>query len=171
MSASASVRCLIAMSHRQSSKPHIKSIYNFSSKAKASVPPKKQKKKVSKGGGAGKKDVGISDSDKIYKTMVACLDAPGRKAPRASDEEMARRAAIGRQYVIGSFEQHNELNHDISCKIKMKIFAVKMLPRGTMWKEEALKITPEGPPLYRKIPLLTPPIPGYKVSDWVKLEE
>ena len=84
---------------------------------------------------------------------------------------MARRFEIGRQYVIGKFKRHNELNHDLTCKIKMKMFAVKMLPRGTRWKEEALKITDEGPPLYRHIPLDTPPIPGYKVSDWVRKEE
>lgn len=168
MSSFASLRCLIAASHCQSAQHHRKSIYNFSSKAKASAPPKKQTKKVNKGGGPGDKEVGISSSDKVYKTLVACLDAPGRKAPRASDEEMARRAEIGRQYVIGNFEQHNELNHDISCKIKMKIFAVKMLPRGSMWKEEALKVTREGPPLYRKIPVLTPPIPGFNISDWIK---
>jgi hypothetical protein len=163
------VTCLVSASHRKPATLHSARVFGFSTKAtSASTPQSKQKKKVSKGGGAGGKGGGVSASDKIYNTLVACLDAPGRKAPRASDEEMARRAEIGRQYVIGCFQQHNELNHDISCKIKMKIFAVKMLPRGTMWKEEALKITNEGPPLYRKIPVLTPPIPGYNVSDWIK---
>ena len=142
----------------------IQHTHTFSSldAASSSKQPKKQKKKGKVKEGSG---------DKIYDTLVRCIDAPQRKAPRASEEEMARRFQIGKQYVIGKFKQHNELNHDLSCKIKMKRFAVKMLPRGTMLKEEALKITDDGPPIYRHIALDTPPIPGYQVSDWVRKEE
>lgn len=42
---------------------------------------------------------------------------------------MARRYEIGRNYVIGCWERHNELNHDLAVKIRMKKYALKMLPR------------------------------------------
>jgi len=161
------IKSLVELSRRPPTIAYWAKVVSMSSKAPAANPVKKQQPR-GKGKPAGSGKGGGSASDKIQNTLMACLDAPKRKAPRASEEEMARRSEIGRQYVIGKFRRHNEINHDISCKIKMKIFAVKMLPRGTKWKEEALKVTNEGPPLHRKIPLLTPPIPGYKVSDWVR---
>jgi hypothetical protein len=109
--------------------------------------------------------------DKALDVMIRCLDTPARKAPRASDEEMARRAELGRQYVIGKFRQHNELEHDVACKIKMKMFALKMLPRDTAWKTEALKTDGEGPPMWRPIPAHTPPNPDYRPEDLISEEE
>ena len=102
--------------------------------------------------------------------MIRAHDATPLELPPATSEEMERRYNIGRNYVIGCFKKHNELNHDLAVKIRMKRYAIKMLPRegidlgdaatttttttavgGTTsgqssrsmygrWKEEALKI-------------------------------
>lgn len=96
------------------------------------------------------------------------------KPPPASPEEMARRAEIGRNYVIGKFKRHNKLQHDLACKIKMKNHAIRMLPRDTMWKEEALKVdvTGEGMvPKWRRIPVDTPPIPDFDISKFIVRDE
>jgi len=127
---------------------------------------KKNKKKQ-------KKEKTQSEKSKITDILIKCADAPIESPPPASDEEMERRYQIGRNYVIGKFKEHNERNHDLACKIKMKQFAIKMLPRGTMWKEEALKISTGddgGPPLWRRVAVDTPPIPGFNAADWIQDE-
>ena len=103
--------------------------------------------------------------------LLAALDAPSTKPPPVDDEEKARRERILKEYTIGKFKQHNKQNHDLSCKIKMKQHAIKMLPRHSTLKEEALKIDDDGPPLWRLIPQWTPPIPGFDPSQFVGNEE
>jgi hypothetical protein len=102
--------------------------------------------------------------------VLAALDAPERKEPPISDEEKARRHEIGRNYVIGRFNQHNEIEHDLSCKIQMKKHAIKMLPRNYL-REEALKPNDEMPPLWRHLPVWTPPIPGFDPTPFLEKEE
>ena len=88
-----------------------------------------------------------------------------------SPEEKARRYQIGRNHVIGRFQQHNDLNHDLTCKIHLKKHAVKMLPRNSKLKEEAMKIDSEGPPLWRHIAKWTPPIPGFNPSEFANKDD
>lgn len=109
---------------------------------------------------------------------------------------MARRYQVGRNYVIGSFERHNEWNHDLANKIRMKKRAIKMLPKqgeigdSTLmeggdnntssqstsvygrWREEALSLNKDyGPPDWRHFPMLTPPIPGFDPSIYMEKDE
>ena len=109
---------------------------------------------------------------------------------------MARRYQIGRNYVIGSWERHNEMTHDLAVKIRMKRYAVRMLPKeGQLgdslvsvnknggnkveeksvygrWREEAMKIDDfPGPPGHRPIPMYTPPIPGFNIEEYMENED
>lgn len=107
--------------------------------------------------------------DRALDLILRCLDAPiSKESPEPDEEEKARRFEIGRNYVIGMFERHNEMNHDLACKMKMKTFAIKMLPRNSKLKEEALKIDMSGPPLWRHIMADTPPIPGFDPSKFAQ---
>jgi hypothetical protein len=104
---------------------------------KKKVPKVKKKEKKS-----GKGD---SEDQKMINRLSECLEAPVRKEGPISAEEKARRSIVGRNHVIGRFKQHNEIMHDISCKIQMKQHAVKMLPPGPL-KEHALADNLEVPP-------------------------
>ena len=101
---------------------------------------------------------------------------------------MAMRAQIGRNYVIGSFQRHNEHNHDLAVKIRMKKHAMKLLPKeGEIgdepiegqkktvygkWRAAAFKVNDKwGPPDSRPIPLLTPPIEGFDASLYMSEED
>ncbi|KAL7511394.1 hypothetical protein ACHAXN_008364 [Cyclotella atomus] len=136
-----------------------------------------------------------AQSTKIERMVVAALDAPYIGPPPASEEEMQARYHIGRNYVIGMFERHNEHNHDLAVKIRMKRHAVRMLPKkgqigdclvemkdeeGTgektsvygRWREEAMKIDDwPGPPEWRPIPMWTPPIPGFDIEQYMESNE
>ena len=106
--------------------------------------------------------------------MIRCVDTPNPPKVVVSKEEMARRHEIGRNHVIGQFKQHNDLHHDLACKIKLKRHAIKMIPRNSMWKEEALQIdnSEEGmPPLWRTIPTDFPPIKGLNPDDFIVNED
>lgn len=109
-------------------------------------------------------------NNKTYKMVVDALDAPITKPPPASEEEMARRAKIGRNHVIGRFESHNAFQHDLACKIRMKNHAMKMLPKHSLIRNAALEIDSEGPPKWRHIPVWTPPIPGFDPDEFLNEE-
>lgn len=110
--------------------------------------------------------------DRHLDLILRALDAPILKPPPASEEEMKRRHDVGRAYNIGTWEQHNALHHDLNCKLRLKNHAIDMLPRDTMWKEEALKIDEnDGPPLWRGVPTWTPPIPGFDPSEFIQEDE
>ena len=110
--------------------------------------------------------------DRHLDLILRALDAPILKPPPASEEEMQRRHDVGRAYNIGTWEQHNALHHDLNCKLRLKNHAIDMLPRDTMWKEEALKIDEnDGPPYWRGIPTWTPPIPGFDPSEFIQEDE
>lgn len=106
-------------------------------------------------------------ASKQLNQILAALDAPVRKEPPISAEETERRYQIGRNYVIGCFEQHNDLNHDLACKLQLKRHALKMLPKEGRLREEALKIDMSVPPLWRNLPVWTPPIPDFDPSQFV----
>ena len=102
---------------------------------------------------------------------MAALDAPSKVEPPVSVEEAQRRAKIGRDYVIGRFRQHNEIDHDLTCKIKLKQHALKMLPPGRL-RDEALKIDErQVAPLWRHIAVWTPPIPGYDPTEFAEKKD
>jgi hypothetical protein len=96
--------------------------------------PKKQKADVS---GGRPNDLQL---------ILAALDAPMRQEPALSQEERDRRFQIGRNYVIGKFREHNEIHHDLACKLQLKKHAINMLPKKSKLREEALRIDDSGPP-------------------------
>jgi len=103
--------------------------------------------------------------------LLAFMDAPKTKPPPADEEETARREIVQKNYTIGKFKEHNEENHDIACKMKMKKHAISMLPKGSVLKEKALVVDDKFPPRWRLIPAWTPPIPGFNPSDYMGTEE
>ena len=105
------------------------------------------------------------------KLALACLDAPIRKEPKISAEERKRRFEVGRNYNIGMMRWHNEINHDLACKIQYKLHAAKMLPSNSTLKREAMKVDDEAPPIGRFVAKWTPPIPGYDPKDFADEEE
>lgn len=143
----------------------------------------KEKKGPSKSNEASKE----AAKNRISSLIVKALDAPWGKAPTASEEEMERRYNVGRDYVIGSFERHNEFNHDLAVKIRMKRHAMAMLPKEGdigddeidgrsvygMYREEAYKINGGmwGPPKHRLIPMHTPPIEGFDPSVYMDQDD
>ena len=148
----------------------------------------KKVKKEKRGPSASKLAKEQSQESKIYELMIKAYDAPGGIVPKASEEEMERRYQVGRNYVIGCFKRHNELNHDLAVKIRMKKYAIKNLPREGMdlgdeldsngksvygkWKSNALKINKNwGPPDHRHIPMFTPPIEGFDPTPYMEREE
>ena len=84
----------------------------------------KKVKKEKKGPSASKLAKESSAENKLYELQIKAFDAPGRDPPRASEEEMERRYHVGRDYVIGCFKRHNELNHDLAVKIRMKVSSI-----------------------------------------------
>lgn len=122
----------------------------------------KKKEKKSKGDGSRSKDLEI---------ILSALDAPFTKPPPADDEEIARREAIRKAYTVGKFKEHNERNHDITCKLKMKRHAMNMLPKHSELKEKAMQIDNLGPPRWRTIPAWTPPIPNFDPNQFIVTED
>lgn len=113
--------------------------------------------------------------DRLTNILLKAVDARPRPRPKFSPEESKKHYDIGRNYVIGSFQRHNEIMHDLACKMKLKSHAIKMMPRSTDEKmgylrREAIKIDSSRaslPPMYRPIPLDTPPVPGYQASKYI----
>ena len=105
-----------------------------------------------------------SNRDKNAELVIRCLDAPIIHPPPPSKEEAIRRYAVGRASNIGLIEMHNDREHDLACKIKIKMHAVNMLPKYSTLKEKALEEDDIGPPLYRPIPKTFPPIENFDPS-------
>ena len=70
-------------------------------------------------------------TDRLQSILVQAIDAKPQIPPKPSPEEAARRYKVGRQYVIGKFQKHNEIRHDLACKLKLKNWAIKMLPKAS----------------------------------------
>lgn len=126
---------------------------------------KKQNNKKSTKDKDGRPSDDVGGVHKSYKMVMAALNAPMSYPPKASKEEMARRFHVGRNHVIGTFQEHNEHEHMIACKIRLKHHAIEMLPRKSRMKKEALKIDSEGPPPWRHVPVWTPPIEGFSSEE------
>mmetsp|Transcript_27493 Transcript_27493/g.32087 ORF Transcript_27493/g.32087 Transcript_27493/m.32087 type:complete len:167 (+) Transcript_27493:275-775(+) len=117
--------------------------------------------------------------DRITNILTRAIDAQPRTPPEPTPEEAKRRYDIGRNYVIGNFRQHNEIHHDLACKIRMKNHAIKMLPRENDEKygyirTAALNVDVDDdsmPPYYRPIPVDTAPIPGFDPSTFINDDE
>lgn len=128
----------------------------------------KREKKSGKGAAASGR---LNEDEQMTNMLIACLDAPSREEPidRRTVEEMERRKNIVKAFTVGRFEQHNESEHDMSCKWKLKNFAIEAIPEGYL-KDEALKVSESNddfPPLWRPHALHTPPIPGFNPADWM----
>lgn len=137
--------------------------------AKGDDGPKLKQVKVKKKDKSKKEDE--SGKSKEYNLIISALDAPVRKEPPISDDEKARRHEIGRNYNIGRFRFHNQVQQDLTFKIHLKKHAINMLPRDSKIKEEALKENDEAPPPWRLIPSWTPPIPNFDPSKYMVKDE
>jgi Mitochondrial ribosomal protein L28 len=133
-------------------------------------PAKKiQKAKKKKPQGKASDSTGRS---KELDLILASLDAPSKVEGPVPEEERERRAQIGRNYVIGRFQQHNEMDHDLTCKMHLKRHALSMLKRHTRLNEEALKIDDDqAAPVWRHMPVWTPPIPGFDPSNFIDKDD
>lgn len=118
--------------------------------------PAKRQSKVGKKKKKGKSEEG--GRDKVLDLVLRALDSKKKQPPKPDEEEAARRYQIGRNYVIGRFEQHNTLENDLSCKLAMKHHAIKLLPRNSYIREAALTVDDTIPPYDRHIPRWYPPI-------------
>jgi len=117
--------------------------------------------------------------DRLTNILIQVIDSKPRPAPKLSKEEVERRHNIGRNYVIGNFKKHNEINHDLACKIKMKNHAIAMLPKKSDKKygylrDSALSVSIDDefmPPFERPIAVDTPPIKDFDPSVFINEEE
>lgn len=141
----------------------------FRSFSDADAPKKKQQKAKKKSKVAAGPDVA---GQKNLQLILDSLNAPIRKEGKISEEERQRRHEIGRKYVIGRFRQHNEQEHDLTCKIHLKQHAIKMLPKNNeKLRNAALEVSQEMPPPWRHIPVWTPPIEGFDPTQLVDKED
>lgn len=132
-------------------------------------PAKKQQKAKKKKKPQGKAGDEPSGRSKELELILASLDAPTKAEGPVPPEEQERRIQVGRNYVIGRFRQHNEMDHDLTCKMHLKRHALNMLKRHTRLNEEALKIDDDqAAPLWRHMPVWTPPIPGFDPSQFIE---
>ena len=113
--------------------------------------------------------------DRLTNILIRAIDAKPRTPPKPSKEEAEKRQKIARAYTIGSFKQHNEMQHDLACKLRMKNHAIDMLPKyddeklGYL-KEAAMTVSIEKefmPPYHRPIAVDTPPIPDFDPSKFM----
>ena len=117
--------------------------------------------------------------DRISNLLIKAIDSQPRPRPKFSPEEQAKHYEIGRNYVIGNHQVHNELNHDLACKIRLKNHAITMMPRNTdeklgYLKKHAMTVDMDEEsmvPMYRTIPLDTPPIKDFNSRDYLEEEE
>lgn len=196
--------CSCILPHRSiSTTPSLQQALPAANKKKAAPEtPKASQKKVNKekkGPSASKLEKSASAETRIESLLIKAIDAPYLIPPKPSIEEAERRYNVGRNYVIGSFQRHNEMYHDLAVKIRMKRYALQLLPRETFdlgdvttttttvgsgdieqksksvyatWKSNALKINPNwGPPDHRHVPMHTPPIEGFDVNLYADKED
>jgi hypothetical protein len=130
------------------------------------------KQRISKVKKREKKATGEGDGrSRDLDLLLACLNAPKSKPPPPDEQELARRQEILKSYTIGIFRKHNQENHEIACKLKLKRHAINMLPKNSKLKEKALEVDDIMPPRWRRMPAWTPPIPGFNPSEFIIQEE
>mmetsp|Transcript_30122 Transcript_30122/g.82763 ORF Transcript_30122/g.82763 Transcript_30122/m.82763 type:complete len:193 (-) Transcript_30122:156-734(-) len=123
-------------------------------------------------------EANVSSGDKHLQLVLSALNAPYKKEGPISEEERARREQIVKTYTIQRFNQHNEWDHDMACKIKMKQHAIRMLPKNSKLKEEALFISEnwwnDDPPYMRPPEIVIPGLDISKreteVEDWEQMQ-
>ncbi|KAL7565478.1 hypothetical protein ACA910_012217 [Epithemia clementina (nom. ined.)] len=98
----------------------------------------------------------MGQRDREVDMLLSALDLPN-KQEQLSQEEKDRRYQIGRNMVIGRFKFNNMIEHDINCKFRIKCHALRMLPRNTKLKEEALTEIVEG----KELDFMKPPGPRH----------
>ena len=130
----------------------------------------KQKQQKAKKNKSKKTDTTLGRSRDL-EVILAALDAPVTKPPPVDEDEMNRRENVKKMYTIGRFKNHNQENHDLAAKLRLKQHAVKMLPRDSKLKEAALEIDDVGPPRWRTIAAWTPPIPDFDPTPFTTSEE
>eukprot|EP00537_Pseudo-nitzschia_pungens_P014566 CAMPEP_0172384850 /NCGR_PEP_ID=MMETSP1061-20121228/2568_1 /TAXON_ID=37318 /ORGANISM="Pseudo-nitzschia pungens, Strain cf. pungens" /LENGTH=177 /DNA_ID=CAMNT_0013113631 /DNA_START=149 /DNA_END=682 /DNA_ORIENTATION=+ len=165
---SSSALSLLTSKHHQQSFLSGRVVSSTPSRCFSDEGPKRRISKVKKKERKSSADTGRS---RDLELLLAFLDAPKIKPPPADEEETARRELVKKNYTAGKFKQHNEENHDIACKLKLKKHAIGMLPKRTALKDKALEVDSEYPPRWRTIPAWTPPIPGFNPSDYMGTEE
>lgn len=121
---------------------------------------------------------GGGKGDRLHNILLRAADSRPRPRPKLLPKEIARNSEIGRQYVIGKFQLHNAIRHDLACKMRLKEHAIRMMPQISdemgYLREAALKIdtTEESmPPLHRSIPLDTPPIEDFDPSNFIEKDQ
>ena len=151
---------------------HTKRSSNLRSFSDAAEKPKKKIPKAKKKVKSSDEDVATGGRSRDQTVILAALDAPRtQESPAPSADELARREHVRKAYTVGKFKQHNQLNHELTCKIQMKKHALKMLPKNSTLKEKALEVNWDGPPRWRRIPAWTPPIPGFNPKEFMAHEE
>lgn len=98
-------------------------------KTSSETAQKKVIKTKEKSGSASKMAAKEAKTNRLINLMTKACDAPITPPPKVSDKEMAIRAMIGRNCVIGSFKRHDENNHDLAVKMRMKKHAMKLSPK------------------------------------------
>lgn len=123
-------------------------------------------------------DSGGEKGDRLTNILIRAVNSRPRPRPKFTPEEYAKHYEYGRNYVIGRFQMHNEINHDLACKIRLKEHTIRMMPRKDdklgYLREKALEVDDSDesmPPMYRPIPVDTPPVEGYDVSQFVARED
>ena len=154
-------------------------------KRQANKAKKKKKPTASSTSTGSTPDLAGTARSRELQLVLNALDAPYKQEPTVSHEEQQRRCQIGRNYVIGRFQQHNDIDHDLTCKIHMKQHALKMIPKHYKAQAMSLEYEPviddDGtdtmkwdngyPPSWRHIPVWTPPIPNFDPRQFVPRDE
>ena len=135
--------------------------------------PKKKQTKVKKKNKKAAAAAGVDTAgQKNLRLVLDSLDAQYRQEEAISNEEKEHRAMVAKNYTIGRFRQHNEVDHDITCKLYLKQHAIKMMKGiDPMLIEEAMKVNNDQPPAWRDMPVWTPPIAGFDPDKYLKEEE
>ena len=189
VTAATNIYCLPQQKNRHrfiSSTPFIASTPAGPSSSEKAQTKQNKANKEKKGPSSKKKASEDAKKNHMTELAIKALDTPHKSPPKASAEEMERRYHVGRNYVIGCFKRHNEQNHDLAAKIRMKQAAMRMLPKEGeagdkmvngasvfgRWRKEAFKLNESwGPPEHRLIPMHTPPIEGFDPNLYIGLEE
>lgn len=79
-----------------------------------------------------------------------------------SEKDQKRHQVIGKTYNIEFNRRHSAQMGDLHRKIKLKLEAIKALPKEL--QDEAKTIDPTPPPATRRLTTWTPPIPGFEAG-------
>ena len=122
----------------------------------------KNKKKKKKDGGRPKPEDFSKDEE--YELHRAIADAPRLRRPKFDQETYAKHAAIARLYNRNMRKLNDRVNGDLQLKIDIQQFAIDTLPLHMRAHATYIDDLPL-PPLDRRMPTWTPPIPGFKPQD------